>query len=219
MITLPDGKICNNLPEQVAKNAKDILEIAAQWQPYKEELEADFVILNGIIEDMSAAAVAALAGQDVSVNKLYISTPSYVKDFTAPEVTNFSLLNSFCRFEVIANMLHIVFCARYQNNDADNAQQFKLGNFSVSGIDSEIGSHVYDLGGKKLSEAPAAGSLSSVIRQINAGVSVYGQNVYSHSVGMIHYGTNVVRFEHGTSASVNPNNVVVITFEAHLTLI
>lgn len=89
MITLPDGKICNNLPEQVAKNAKDILEVAAQWQPYKEELEADFETLADYLADMSSAAVGAIAGQDIAPANVSATT-----SISAPSVTGDSIIEN-----------------------------------------------------------------------------------------------------------------------------
>lgn len=87
MIILPDEKICNNLPEQVAKNAKDILEVAQQWDPYKEELEADFETLAAYLADMSSAAVGAIAGQDIAPANVAATA-----SVSAPSITGDSII-------------------------------------------------------------------------------------------------------------------------------
>lgn len=96
MITLPDGKICNNLPEQVAKNAKDIFEVAQQWQPYKEQLEADFVYLADILADISAAAVSAIAGQTIAPAVVSATT-----SISAPSVTGDSIVENMSGYSMI----------------------------------------------------------------------------------------------------------------------
>ena len=103
MITLPDGKICNNLPEQVAKNAKDIFEIAQQWNPYKEELEADLVMLAGYLADMSSAAIGAIAGQTIAPANV-----SATASVSAPSITGDSIIENMsgysAQFQTVNNV-------------------------------------------------------------------------------------------------------------------
>ena len=120
MITLPDGKICNNLPEQVAKNAKDIFEIAQQWDPYKEQLEADFEMLAAYLADMSSAAVGAIAGQDIAPANVAatgnITSPSIIETMTG---YNASSLNANVTYNYLGvvkngNKLTIAMFIEYQ---------------------------------------------------------------------------------------------------------
>ena len=146
MITLPDGKICNNLPEQVAKNAKDILEIAAQWQPYKDQLEADFEILAGLIEDMSTAAVAALAGQDVSVKTISQTNPNASFGFEITGNAGLLATNVYNRCEVINNILYVIVNVVLYNGTGAAVSPQYLGGVTIN-LGSEIASKVFDFNG------------------------------------------------------------------------
>ena len=85
MITLPNGKVVRNLPEQVAKNLEDIVYLAetyknldeqvATWPSYKEswdQFEEDYAnwtaTLQGYLDDISDAALSAIANGTVSGN-------------------------------------------------------------------------------------------------------------------------------------------------------
>ena len=164
-------------------------------------------------------AVADLTDVDLVVKTISQTTANYVKEFNAPSVTGFTKLNEYCRFEVMGNELKVILCARYKNDDTENSKNFSLGAFNITGISSEVGDKVFDMGGYKLSEAGSGSLTDAVIRVIPTAITVYGQNNYIQATCMYHYGGGGVRFEHYSSTSVGANGILTITFEASLTLL
>ena len=115
MIQLPNNKKCYNLPEQVAQNLlniqylaeqyKNIDELPAIWQSYKETFDADQETFAGwtttfegwdttlatYLANMSSAAVGAIAGQNIAPANVNVSNTlqaAHAKIFEVIEDSN-----------------------------------------------------------------------------------------------------------------------------------
>lgn len=182
MIQLPNNKKCYNLPEQVAQNLlniqylaeqyKNIDELPAIWQSYKETFDAEQETFAGwtttfegwdttlatYLVNMSSAAVSAIAGQNIAPADITasgnITGPSIIENMTgytaAAEAPATNTTNNIAYCSVCKNGNKVTFvCAgtivTSANISADTI--CNLVNFSVP---SSVGSKIYTIMGNQV---------------------------------------------------------------------
>ena len=168
---------------------------------------------------VKGSASNALSQVDVKVKTIEQSEPNASIEFSAPAITGFTKVGEYCRCIKVNQTFKLILCARYQNDDTENAKSFSLGSSLYITIPSPIGSKIYDLSGKTLNQTPTQGRGDIVIRVAPMGISTYGQNLYVHPVSVEHGNVNQIRISHGNSVSVSASNVVSVTLEVNLTLL
>jgi len=156
---------------------------------------------------------------DLKVKTIEQNEANWELEFKAPTISGFNKLNEYAKFIKINQSLKLILVARYLNNDAENAKQFSLGSSTILAVPNEIGSKVFDMSGKSVSENITQGKLNNMIRVSPMGISVYGQNSYIQPIVLEHYSSGNIRILHENSVSVNGDNIVGISLEINLTLV
>ena len=181
MIQLPNNEKCYSLPEQVAQNLlniqylaeqyKNIDELPAIWQSYKETFDAEQETFAGwtttfegwdttlatYLVNMSSAAVSAIAGQNIAPGAVAatgkITAPEIVETMTdyvfIPTAEQTGLTREFIYAGIVknGNKLTLVIALNLTRTGTAGSNQVNLG---VFGIPAAIGAKIYstDIGGE-----------------------------------------------------------------------
>ena len=172
MIELPDKKKCYNLPEQVAQNLRNITFLAEQyknidelpaiWQTYKEEFDRDLETfgdwtttfegwdntLSTYLANMSSAAVGAIAGQTIAPANVAatgnITADSIVENMTGYNFTKNTTDANWTPVYVgvckNGNKITFVVFGTITRDSAHTGSIVELGQFTIP---SSVGTNLY----------------------------------------------------------------------------
>ena len=199
MIQLPNNKKCYNLPEQVAQNLlniqylaeqyKNIDELPAIWQSYKETFDAEQETFEGwtttfegwdntlstYLANMSSAAVGAIAGQNIAPANVAatgnITAPSIIENMTGYSFTktsNANLTREYLYAGVVKNGNKITFCIFLKLNRTGSVED-SICNCGTFNIPASIGARLFPYQGSWLESKKVY--LSS---GYNSGTECYG---------------------------------------------
>ena len=157
---------------------------------------------------------------ELETKTLEQSQANDVISFSAPNVVGFTKLEGeYTKCIRVNQTLKIILCARYKNDDTESSKNFVLGTAVIDNIPSSIGSKIFDLGGKNLTEVPTSANGADNIRLTTMGVNVYGHSQLNHSVRLYHRNQNQMGLYHNITVSVGASEVISITGEINLSLI
>ena len=169
------------------------------------------------VGDLAVTGDATISG-DVVAKTLEQTQPNYIFDFSSlikpSDETNFEKVGTpFAKMSVINGVLHIVCIIAFHNKDTANAHNLSLLQLNLSNIPSEIGSKIYDVGGKNLTEAITPGL--NRIRWIPCSMESNTNN----PIRMNHQAPNTIQLYQPQYVSIPADENGVISFECNLIII
>lgn len=174
----------------------------------------DGVFTSGI--DLSYSGDIVATGR-LEGKSLVISEPSYKYEFEIePSVSGLTKIGSFGRIEVIGGELHIIAVCTYKNETGASVSNVKINQLNLT-IPENIGSKIYDMNGKNLTEATS--SPYGDIRIVPVGVrSGNAQSVTA--CRLLHRDVNIMQIYQQTGGvPVSAGDEICFSFEANLSIV